>query len=286
MFVFALTPEYEANRLPIQGQNAQHGDWRFILQRADRTVTLRPEKKGARALQTEVEPIITALPLVKYQPATEFEATRWFFDLLTQRAVFFDPKWSDLRKPSPPGQPDALISSGANLPWLAQHLQRTDPERFGMWVRHVGVALPPVTDIDIEEHPDNHHAWFKVAYEGGFSVTSSGLSEGTLRILALTLLPYLPEPPALTVVEEPENSIHPQAIEAILDALRSMWGEQVWISTHSPVVLATRKVSEVVITRLGRDGAATAVCGPDHPRLAQWRGGLDLGTLFATGVFE
>lgn len=286
LFVFAHTPHYAATRIPVQGQNTQHADWRFILQRSDRTVTLRPEKKGARALQTDVEPTITAFPLIKYQPAAKFGVARWFFDLLTQGAVCFDPKWADLRRPSPPGQPEALIASGANLPWLARTLERTDPERFKMWVRHVGVALPQVTGIHIEEHPENHHAWFKVTYEGGFSVTSSGLSEGTLRILALTLLAYLPDPPTLTVVEEPENSIHPQAIEAILDALRSVWGQQVWISTHSPVVLATRKVSEVVITLLGRDGAATAVRGPDHPRLAQWKGGLDLGTLFATGVFE
>lgn len=286
VFLFARTADYEAQRLPIQAENTHQDDWRFILQRVDRKVTLYPEKPGARALRTDVEPSITALPLIKYQSAAEFEATRWFFELLTQRAVFFDPTWPALRNPAPPGQPATLISSGTNLPWLARGLQHSDPARFAMWVRHVRVALPQLTGIDIEEHPDNHQAWFKLSYEGGHAVTSSGLSEGTLRILALTLLPYLPEPPGLTVVEEPENAIHPQAIEAILDALRSIWGRQVWLSTHSPVVLATRTLSEVVITRLGRDGAATAVRGTDHPLLAQWKGALDLGTLYATGVFE
>jgi len=90
----------------------------------------------------------------------------------------------------------------------------------------------------------------------------------------------------LLVVEEPENSIHPQAIDTIMQSLRSLYDEQVWISTHSPVVLAGAKVSELVITRLDRSGAATVIPGSEHPRLAQWKGAIDLGSLFATGVFE
>jgi predicted ATPase len=107
-----------------------------------------------------------------------------------------------------------------------------------------------------------------------------------MRILALTLVAYLDDMPPLLVIEEPENSIHPQAIDTIMQSLRSLYDRQVLISTHSPVVLAGGQVTELVITRLDRSGAAAVVRGEDHPRLTAWKGAIDLGSLFATGVFE
>lgn len=188
---------------------------------------------------------------------------------------------------SPPGlKSKPLLSSGENLPWLALRLQEEAPERFAAWVAHVRTALPQITGISVREREDDHHAYFRVQYEAGFEVTSSGLSEGTLRILALTLIAYIDDAPRLLVVEEPENSIHPQAIDTVVQSLRSLYDRQVWVSTHSPVVLASTRLSELLITRLARSGAASVVPGEKHPRLATWKGAIDLGSLFATGVFE
>jgi predicted ATPase len=115
------------------------------------------------------------------------------------------------------------------------------------------------------------------------SVPSSGLSDGTLRILTLTLLPYLAKQPAILVTEEPENGLHP-AIEAVLQSLSSMYDSQVWVSSHSPVVLASAKLDQLLCARLASAGGVEMVAGSDHPRLREWRGGIDLGSLFAAGV--
>jgi predicted ATPase len=182
--------------------------------------------------------------------------------------------------------PKTLMPTGQNIPWLAMRLKSDQPERFASWVDHVRTALPQVASIDVREREEDHHAYFRVGYEGGFEVTSSGLSEGTLRILALTLVAYLPDAPALLIVEEPENSIHPQAIEAVMQSLCTLYESQVMVSTHSPIVLADRTLSELITTRIERSGEATVVPGPEHPRLIAWKGAIDLGSLFATGVFE
>lgn len=292
LFVFPLSEEYEEGRLPMQGENIEQGDWRFILKRdspfvdEESRVVLRPETKGAKEKEAQVDRTVTALPRLQYETEAEFEAGRWFFDRLLSGALFFDPKWPELRAAAPPGLDRELMASGVNLPWLALALHTADPERFAMWVGHVQTALPQISGISVHEREEDHHAYFRVSYEGGFSVTSSGLSEGTLRIIAFTLVAYLPSPPSLLVVEEPENSVHPQAIDSIMQSLRSLYGGQVWVSTHSPVVLVDAKLSELVITRLERSGAATVVRGEEHPRLALWKGEIDLGSLFATGVFE
>lgn len=287
LLVFPTSQEYEAARLPMQGENANQQDWRFIIRREyGSEAVFRAETRSAKERATEVDDTLTAFARLQYESGSDFIAGRWFLDLLLNGVLFFDPRWGDLRKASPPGLPRKLMSTGENLPWLALRLQQSHPECFAAWVAHVRTALPQITGISLRERDEDHHVYFRIQYEGGYEVTSSGLSEGTLRILALTLVAYLDDMPSLLVVEEPENSIHPQAIDTIMQSLRSLYDQQVWISTHSPVVLADGQVSELVITRLDRSGAATVVPGAEHPRLAQWKGAIDLGSLFATGVFE
>ncbi len=287
LFAFPLSPAYEAARLPMQGENAEQEGWRFILRRGYETDTVfRPETLGAKERSAQIDSTLLALARLQFEAEAEFGAGRWLFDQLTSEVVFFDPKWADLRRASPPGLPKGLMPSGQNIPWLAMRLQKEQPERFASWVEHVRTALPQVLSVELREREEDHHAYFRVAYEGGFEVTSSGLSEGTLRILALTLVAYLPDVPALLIVEEPENSIHPQAIEAVMQSLSALYESQVLVSTHSPIVLADRKLSELITTRLDRSGAASVVPGLEHRRLKDWKGAIDLGSLFATGVFE
>jgi predicted ATPase len=88
---------------------------------------------------------------------------------------------------------------------MVLHLKQERPEMFEAWVDHVKMALPYLVMIDAVEREEDHHAYLQLTYEGGYTVTSSGLSEGTLRILALTILPYLSHAPRLLCVEEPET---------------------------------------------------------------------------------
>lgn len=287
LFLFKHSEEYEAQRLPLQGENANQDGWRFIIERAyGGESAFRSEGRGAKR-PAQIDETLPALLRIQVESKAEFPASTWLLNLLLDGVVFFDPTWSKLRSPSQPGlKRKPLLSSGENLPWLALRLQEEAPDRFAAWVAHVRTALPQITGISVREREDDYHAYFRVHYEAGFEVTSSGLSEGTLRILALTLIAYIDDAPRLLVVEEPENSVHPQGIETVMQSLRSLYDRQVWVSTHSPVVLATTKLSELLITRLARSGAVSVIPGEQHPRLASWKGAIDLGSLFATGVFE
>ncbi|MEU8206632.1 AAA family ATPase [Streptosporangium sp. NPDC049046] len=247
---------------------------------------------GTFAQETGIPPLRVppgqlALGSVPADP-TLFPAALWLAQLLREGVVFFAPDWEVLRRPAPPGDPARLLPSGVNMPWLALDLQQSDPDRFASWVDHVRTALPQVTGISVVEREEDHHAYFAVEYAGGYRVTSSGLSDGTLRILVLTLLPYLREEemPRLLVTEEPENGIHPRAIETVVQSLSSLYDSQVWISTHSPIVLAHTELADVLAARLNEDGSVSVIPGNRHPRLRDWRGSLDIGTLFAAGVLS
>lgn len=217
-----------------------------------------------------------------------FPAAVWFMELLRDRVIFFDPAWDALRSPVPPGMPRHLVSSGQNLPWLALDLQSSNEGESAAWVDHVRAALPQIKSIEAREREEDHYAYFSVEYEGGYRVTSSELSDGTLRILAMTIIPFLPKEalPRLLVTEEPENGLHPQAIETALQPLGMLYDSQALVSTHSPIVLAQTELRDVLTTRLDKDGSVSVVPGDKHPRLRDWRGTIDLGSLFAAGVLS
>ncbi len=304
LFVFPESSSPERAIGGLQGEvNSEHSNWHHILKREYggtaefQTETDSIQGSNARNEKIRIKPNLLAMSLVKYR-SDAYPAANWLYELLTEKAVFLEPDWGQLRAASPPGQPLELIPSALNLPWLALNLMRqgmpddaTVEEQkhhrsrdFNDWVDHVKTALPQVEDIDVKEREEDHHAYFSVRYAGGYSVTSSGLSDGTLRILTLTLLAYLPNAPQLVVTEEPENGIHPSAIEAILQSLESLYSSQVWISSHSPVVLAASKLEQLLCARQTTEHGVVVVAGEDHPRLKDWRGGIDLGSLFAAGI--
>jgi predicted ATPase len=280
---------------PMQGREARGrrgpaATWRPVIQRPHGRMTEINDETTSRvplSLSLNIESTQLALASVPADPSL-FPAARWFIGLLRAHAVWYAPDWAALRRPAVPGDPPELLPDARNTPWLALGLQRADPARFALWIDHVRTALPQVANISVREREEDHHAYFVVEYAGGHRVTSSGLSDGTLQILALSLLPYLPASalPDLLVTEEPENGIHPQAIETVVQSLSSILDSQVWVSTHSPIMLAKTDLADVLVARLDDSGAADIIAGHQHPRLRNWQGALDLGSLFAAGVLS
>lgn len=299
LFVFPEAWEPDRQQAGFHGIAVERNrHWRLIFKRefgADAKFTPEvPSGRSRTPVKVGLSPTLLALPRVMFESETEYPAARWLYHLLTADVVFLEPNWAEMRLASPPGQPKIIAGNGRNMPWLALELKREGAsadagldyrsEGYADWIAHVKTALPQVADIDVREREDDHHAYFVVSYRGGFRVPSSGLSDGTLRILTLTLLPYLRQQPAILVTEEPENGIHPRAIEAVLQSLSSLYDSQVWVSSHSPVVVAKAKLDQILCGRLVSDGGVEMVAGTEHPRLQEWRGGIDLGSLFAAGV--
>lgn len=263
----------------------QKRDWRTIIhrERGNPAQFKGENPTDSRVLDFRVPPAQLAFANLPYDDEV-YPSAIWLHDLLREDTVFYEPDGRELRRASAPGQGHQVIPSGRNLAWLILELQKQDAERFSDWVDHVRTALPQVKAISAVEREEDHHAYVVVDYEGGYQVTSSGLSDGTLRILAFTVIPYLSKHPQVLVTEEPENGVHPQAIEAVLQSLTSVYDGQVWISTHSPIVLAHTELSRVICARMNDNGSVEVIPGDQHPRLKDWKGSLDLGTLFAAGV--
>jgi len=190
----------------------------------------------------------------------------------------------EMRKKSPPGQGTGFRADGSNLPWVVDDLQTKEPQRVEEWVRHLRIALPDLQAIRTVLREDDRHRYLKLVYDGGLEVPSWMASDGTLRLLALTLPAYLRQLKGVYLIEEPENGIHPRAVDTMYQSLSSVYDAQVLMATHSPVILSVAKPADVLCFAKTDEGATDIVSGDEHPRLAEWRREVDLGTLFASGV--
>ncbi len=215
---------------------------------------------------------------------SKFPVTTWLKRLLIEGVQQFILNSLLIRKASPPGQIRNFKSDGSNLPWVIETLQRKDPVRFKDWISHLQTALPDIEDIRTVERPDDRHRYLVIKYRGGWELPSWVVSDGTLRLLALTLPAYLSDFEGVYLIEEPENGIHPRAVETMFQSLSSVYGAQILLATHSPIILGLADVSTVLCFAKNPDGATDIVKGSDHPELKEWKGETNLGSLFAAGV--
>lgn len=220
-------------------------------------------------------------------PADEdsFPVTTWMKNLLTEKVARLMLNSLLLRQASPPGQGRFFKADGSNLPWVVDHLKNTVGKgRFEQWIAHLRTTLPDLENIRVVERPDDKHCYLVLEYAGGLNVPSWMASDGTLRMLALTILAYLPGYSGIYLIEEPENGIHPKAVEALFQSLSSVYEGQILVATHSPVVLSLVDADKVLCFAKTKQGAVDIVSGDNHPALREWRGEANLGVLFAGGV--
>lgn len=218
------------------------------------------------------------------EDTTLFPVATWFREYLIVGVQRFVLNSSKMRLPSPPTRVTGFFQDGSNLPWVVARLRKDHAERHRNWIAHLQTALPDLADITTTERPEDKHCYMIYKYASGLHVPSWLVSDGTLRLTALTLPAYMSGHRGIYLIEEPENGIHPKAVATAYDSLSSMYEAQVLLATHSPVVLNEARMEHVLCFAKNDDGSTDIVLGSEHPTLRQWQGDADLGTLLASGV--
>lgn len=256
-------------------------------ERADRPILSRIKNDIVLNLEGEViqfEFRIAKSALVLVPAVKEYKSLSALRDLLTTGVQQLILNSLLLRKPSPPGQSRGFKPDGSNLPWVIADLEKRSPERLAQWIAHLQTAFPDIEGITTIERPEDRHRYLMVRYRGGVEVPSWMVSDGTLRMLALTIPAYLQDFHGIYLIEEPENGIHPRAIETMFQSLSSVYDAQVLLATHSPVILNIVDPEQVLCFAKTPEGATDIVRGSEHPALVEWRKETNLGVLFAAGV--
>ena len=213
---------------------------------------------------------------------TQFPSASWLKGLLADGVQSVRLDSVALSRPSPPNRRPGLRANGAGLPWLLHECITI--RNINKWIRHVRTSVPDLVAVSPMMRPEDRHRYLMLEYENGIRVPSWMASDGTLRMLALTLPAYLTDNRGIYLIEEPENGIHPKAIETVFQSLSSLYDAQLLMASHSPVVLGCAPPDVVLCFAKNEDGATDIVTGMNHLRLQEWKDETNLGQLFAAGV--
>ena len=123
------------------------------------------------------------------------------------------------RAAQPTRDTKTLRSYGSNLPWVVRRLRSESGERFSRWLRHVRSAIPEVAKVRVVVREEDRHAYLIVRYADSCEVPSWSVPDGTLRLMAQTLLLYLRVPETIYLIEEPDSGVHPAEMQEVLTAV-------------------------------------------------------------------
>ncbi|HEW91741.1 MAG: ABC transporter ATP-binding protein [Candidatus Parabeggiatoa sp. nov. 3] len=149
-----------------------------------------------------------------------------------------------------------LKSNAYNLASVLRRLEQDDNLRETIleWMETV---VPSIQDIKTERQ--------NLAKEEGRQFPAHLMSDGTIYALSL-LVAVLDTPKyGLTLIEEPERGLHPQAIFELIDLIREQasHSNSIWMTTHSESVVRQLKLNELwlVDKKKGRTQMKSAAAG-------------------------
>ncbi|ATB44266.1 hypothetical protein CYFUS_009753 [Cystobacter fuscus] len=143
------------------------------------------------------------------------------------------------------------------------------------------VKMPP-TDNSNEPRVGNK---IFIDFQGAPDVPAHGASEGTLVTLALLTALFSPNRPRILLLDDIDQSLHPQAQMELMGELKRLLENfpelQLVATTHSPYILDAIEPSDVRVFAPRKDGLIACRSLSDHPQAEKMRGVLTTGQLWS-----
>ena len=188
-----------------------------------------------------------------------------------------------------------MREDGSNLAAALDRIKDQDEERWEALNEALAEWLPGFDRILFNVVGDGMKSVELRTNPGGYRIQAPQLSQGTLIALAILTLSYLPKPPVLVCLEEPDRGLHPRRLQDVKNAIRWLcypeeFGEerepvQVIATTHNPFFLDLfRDNPEQIVIAEKRGLEATFKRLSDHPNLKEIIAGVPLGEVWYSGV--
>ncbi|WP_016953616.1 AAA family ATPase [Anabaena sp. PCC 7108] len=174
-------------------------------------------------------------------------------------------------------------ANGEDLVSCLYYLRETDPERFEIIEDTLTAAFP---DFERLSFPPVAAGTITMTWKDkNFSrpLYMHQLSEGTLRFIWLITLLLSPGLTAVTLIDEPEVSLHPELLRLLADVMREASQKtQLIVATHSDRLIRFLKPEEVIICDT-EDGLTTMKWG-DSFDLEHWLEDYTLDQIWAMNL--
>ena len=223
-------------------------------------------KSNLGGVTPSLDPASLSLPLVGGE-ATFAPVVR---TLAAMRVYSIEP--GKLREMQEPDSGANLKSDGSNTTSVLREIERQSTDDFEQISEFLATIVPNTKRVSVKQHGKVLSLEFTQEWgdEKRLKFEGFSMSDGTLRALGLLAAVYQYPAPSLIAIEEPEATIHPGALESILDVLRTASLKmQVVLTTHSPDLLDTKWIEDRHLRIVEwKEGATRVSPVADHTREA------------------
>ncbi|MCS7351935.1 MAG: AAA family ATPase [Anaerolineae bacterium] len=178
-----------------------------------------------------------------------------------------------------------VYPNARNLALVMRRFQEEHPEAYERWLEEMRVLAKET--IDFVVHRDEVTHLHRIAMRwNGLWVSPSGITDGWLRFMALSLPAYDPENEGrIFFIEEIENGLSPDAIEMLFRIMEETPSIQ-WLATshHALLVRLAGPERLLVFHREGEEVRVTP--GDQHPLLRDMKPDADLAALFLARILS
>ena len=166
------------------------------------------------------------------------------------------------------GQERSLGDSGEKLPNLIYKLNNEEKDQL---LTSLNKVLPNMASVRSVRSGSGKAGWAHLEITEKFkehpiTVQAGGISDGTLRLVALFALPFLKKRGGCILLDEVEDGINAENLQVLLEILRRYAEEnhqQIIMTTHSTVLLDYLKPEEIRCLYRRSDGCAECVAFED-----------------------
>jgi len=241
-----------------------------------------PKTKKLKKPEWEMKPGQTALSQV---PPMYKEPERFRKALSSStfyHALDVSPR-APVRTPQPMRPADLPGMNGEDLVSCLFYLQQTDRDRFEAIEDALRAGFPGFERLEFPPVAAGTLAltWRDKNFK--HPLYTHQLSEGTLRFLWLATLLQSPGLTEVTLIDEPEVSLHPELLSLLVDLLREASSRtQIIVATHADRFVRFLEPNEVVAMDIDEEGWTKATWGDDLD-LEKWLSDYSLDQLWGMG---
>lgn len=199
-------------------------------------------KRGVEGIRAKIEPDRLAMTILsateEFHPVFDYLSNMRFYSLALD-------KIRGLQEADPG---DILKRDGSNAAAVLREIIKRSPDKYELLCKLLSQVVPGTSRAEYITVGQGETIRFKQEVEGDkvpWSFDSLSMSDGTLRVLGILLAVFQTTPATLIAIEEPEASIHPAALDVLVDILKvGAHNTQILVTTHSPDILDDENIRD------------------------------------------
>jgi len=226
-----------------------------------------------------LETSLSQVPKMFRQP----EELRRVLSTATQYHVLDVGPRAPVKMPQPMKPATLPGHDGADLVPYLFNLREGDRDRYEAVLDALKTAFPDFEELNFPPVAAGMLAMTWRDKKFSKPIYMNELSEGTLRFLWLTALLQSPHLSTITMIDEPEVSLHPELLDLLADLMREAAERtQLVVATHSDRFIRFLEPREVMVMDINEDGCATANWA-DAMDLEEWLAEYTLDEVWRMG---